>query len=331
MSHTNEYCQNCGAAVTEPSAFCGSCGAALAVSPQPTAPSAAASSPAPAPAMRQTPAHPPAPTPGASSAAPTSPTPSPPPTSPSGTPPAGTTPPGTPPRAAPPGMPPGAPPSGTAQPADKQPPRSSRSWVPFAAVGGGAVLVAALVAILLLTVGGSAGNNLKSTSVTRQQALQLLADSGTRTVSSAAPGLFAFVSSGALTAIVPAGWRATAQAANGTTRAEFSDPKHPTSTLTIVAQGTGGGDPRKQAGEALRAVKKRGEQVSSYGQLTFPGGREAWQLTHLHAGLTDQTYFFSACSGKAAMVLDFAASTAVFQHEQTTLRAVADSAEPTCS
>ncbi len=139
------------------------------------------------------------------------------------------------------------------------------------------------------------------------------------------------MSTGKLTAIVPAGWRATAQAATGTTRATFTDPKHSGSTLTIVAQGTNGANAHNQAGAALTAVKKTGDTVSSYGPVTFPGGREAWQVTYTNAGLTDETYFFSACGGKAAMVVDVAASTAIFQQEQTTLGAVAAGAEPVCS
>jgi hypothetical protein len=150
-------------------------------------------------------------------------------------------------------------------------------------------------------------------------------------VSSAAPGLFALVSTGKLTAIVPAGWRATAQAANDTTRAVFTDPKRAGSSLTIVAQSTGHGNAHDEAGAALKAVKKTGDTVNSYGPVTFPGGREAWQVTYASAGLTDETYFFSACSGKTAMVLAVEASTAVFQREQATLGAVAAGAEPVCS
>lgn len=301
MSQPEEYCHNCGAAISEPSTFCGSCGAELAT-PQPSEAAAAAQATATQPA--RVPLAPTAPRPPGDS---------------HGRPPVGQ---GQPPS----GAPPPEPPSPTAD----QPQNSSRSWIPFAAVGGAAVLVAALVAVALLTLGGSAGKNIKSTSATRQQALQLLAATGTTTVSNAAPGLFALVSTGKLTAIVPAGWRATAQAAGGTTRAEFTDPKHAGSALTIVAQDTGG-DAHSQAGAALKAVKKTGDTVSSYGPVTFPGGREAWQVTYTHAGLTDETYFFSACGGKAAMAVDVAAPAALFQQEQTTFGAVAASAEPTCS
>jgi hypothetical protein len=304
MSQPKEFCHNCGVAIGEPSAFCGSCGAALAT-------------PSAAPAVAAT-----AQTPAA--------------TQPAGSRPASTTP-------SPQGgshgasavgqssTPPGATPPATPPPAGSQSQKSQRNWIPFAAVGGAAVLVAALVAVLLLTLGGSAGKNIKNTSATRQQALQLLAASGTTTVSSAAPGLFALVRTGKLTAIVPAGWRATAQAASGTTRAEFADPKHAGSTLTIVAQGAGGGNAHKQAGAALRAVKSKGDTVSSYGPVTFPGGREAWQVTYTDAGLTHETYFYPACGGKAAMVVGVATSAAIFQQEQTTLGAVAASAEPSCS
>jgi hypothetical protein len=305
MSQAVEYCQSCGGAITEPSAFCGSCGAALATLPPSDPPTATSTAVKPSttqssvdPAMAGT--GPPGVSQGAAAAVQTP-------------------------------SPPAVPPPGAPSAAGGQSPKGSRSWMPFAAVGGAVVLVAAVVAILLLTLGGSAGKNLKSTAVTRQQALQLLADSGTTTVSSVAPGLFALVSTGKLTAIVPAGWRATAQAASGTTRAEFTDSKHAGSSLTIVAQGAGGGNAHDQAGAALKAVKKTGDTVSSYGPVTFPGGREAWQVTYTNAGLTDETYFFSACSGKAAMVVAVAASTVIFQQERTTLGAVAASAEPVCS
>jgi hypothetical protein len=306
MTQTAEYCQSCGVAIKEPSAFCGSCGAALTEPspPDPPAPSSRAANPS---STGSPPARPATAATGAAGV-------------PQGAGPAAQT------------VPPAsAPAPGGFSPTGGQPTTGSRSWIPFAAVGGAAALAAAVVAILLLALGGSAGKNLKSTAVTRQQALQLLADSGTTTVSSAAPGLFALVSTGKLTAIVPAGWRATAQAASGTTRAEFTDPKHAGSSLTIVAQGTASGNAHNQAGAALKAVKGTGDTVSAYGPVTFPGGREAWQVTYTHAGLTDETYFFSACSGKAAMVVAVETSSAIFQREQTTLGAVAASAEPVCS
>ncbi|HYM54280.1 MAG TPA: hypothetical protein VES97_02875 [Solirubrobacteraceae bacterium] len=199
-------------------------------------------------------------------------------------------------------------------------------------MGGAAILVAGLVVVLLLALGGSAGKNVKSTAVTREQALALLAANGTTTVSSAAPGLFALVTTGKLSTIVPAGWRATAQAGSGTTRAEFADPKHPGSTLTIVAQsgGGGGGNDHNRAGAAERAVRSKGYTVSSYGPITFPGGREAWHLTYTDPTSTHETYFYSACKGSAAMVVDIAASSSAFQRAQPLLEATAASAEPLC-
>src|SRR5580704_14326086 len=292
MSQTVEYCQSCGTAITEPSSFCGSCGAALMALPSPpAAPSSAPKQPAaPSPASR-----PPRAGTGGVRTAPVEQAPPPPPT----------------------------PPPAASSPAGQQPPKGPRNWIPVAAIGGTAVLVAAVVAILLLTLGGSAGKNLKSTAVTRQQALQLLADSGTTTVSSGAPGLFALVSTGKLTALVPAGWRATAQAASGTTRAEFTDPRDAGSSLTIVAQDAAGESAHGQAGAALKAVRKTSDTVSSYGPVDFPGGREAWQVTYTKSGLTDETYFFSACGGKAAMVVAISTTSAIFQREQATLGAIA--------
>jgi hypothetical protein len=215
-------------------------------------------------------------------------------------------------------------------PSGDQPQSSSRNWIPVAAVGAGAVVALGLVVVLLLTLGGSAGKNVKSASATREQALQLLAANGTTTVSRAAPGLFALVTAGKLSAAVPAGWRATAQAASGATRAEFADPDHPASTLTIVAQKRGGGNDHKRAVSARQAVSGKGDTVSSFGPISFPGGRQAWRLTYTAAGVTHATYFFSACNTHVAMVVDVAATSNVFQQDQSSLEALAASAEPRC-
>jgi hypothetical protein len=192
------------------------------------------------------------------------------------------------------------------------------------------IVVAALVAVLLVALGGSAGKDLKSTSVTRAQALQLLAANGTTTVSRVSPGLFAAVSTGKLGALVPAGWRATAQTGSATTRAEFADPKHPDSTLTIVAQkGTGVSDHRR-ALSARAAVKVRGYPQTAFGPIGFPGGREAWRLTYVKGGATHETYFYSGCNGGAAMVVDVSAARGEFTRDQATLGTAVASAEPLC-
>ncbi len=207
---------------------------------------------------------------------------------------------------------------------------ASRGWLPFVAVGGGAIVILAMVAALLLALGGSAGTNVKGTSATRTQALQLLAANGTTTVSRSAPGLFAVVRAGGMSALVPAGWRATAQAASGVTRAEFADPKQPSSTLTIVAQKGAGGTDRSHAVAARRSVEKKGDAQSFFGPITFPGGRVAWRLVYSAVGITHSTYFYSACGGSEAMVVDASASNQVFQQEQGAFGAAASSAEPIC-
>jgi len=303
MTTATEYCPNCGVPISDPSPYCGSCGAALS-EPEPTtvaaagagsrAPQSRAGQSAAAAASAPEPSH------GVSSA-------------PTTTPPAGPPPPGTPP------------------PAGDQPSRGSRGWLPLAAVGGAVVLVAGLVAVLLLALGGSAGKNVKNSAVTREQALALLAANGTTTVSNAAPGLFALVTAGKLRSIVPAGWRATAQAEGGTTRAEFANPKHPSSTLTIVAQAGGGASDHSRAGAAEATVRRKGYTVSSYGPITFPGGREVWHLTYAAPTSTHETYFYSTCKGgSTAMVIDIAASSSEFAQEQPALEAAAASAQPVC-
>jgi hypothetical protein len=186
------------------------------------------------------------------------------------------------------------------------------------------------VAVLLLALGGSAGKNVKSASATREQALQLLAANGTTTVSRAAPGLFALVTAGKLTASVPAGWRATAQTAGDATRAEFADPKDPASTLTIVAQKEASGSEHSRALAARKTLTGKGDAVRSLGTVAFPGGRQAWRLTYSAAGAVHETYFFSACNGGETMVVDIAATNSMLEHEQATLQAVAAGAEPQC-
>jgi hypothetical protein len=207
---------------------------------------------------------------------------------------------------------------------------AARKWIPFAAIGGGIVLIAAVVAVLLVALGGSAGSNVKNTSATRVQALQLLAANGTTTVSRVAPGLFALVTTGKLSAIVPAGWRATGQAANGAARAEFADPRHPNSTITIVSQAGSAASDHSRALSARRAVKARGYSESAFGPVSFPGGREPWRVTYVKAGVTHETFFYTACEGAAAMVVDVSATSVAFAHEQATLRAAVAGAEPAC-
>jgi hypothetical protein len=187
-----------------------------------------------------------------------------------------------------------------------------------------------MVAALLLALGGSAGKNVKSAAATREQALQLLAANGTTTVSRAAPGLFALVTAGKLTTAVPAGWRATSQAAGDATRAEFADPQHPTSTLTIVAQKETAGSEHSRALAARKAVSGKGDAVQALGAVAFPGGRQAWRLSYSDSGVIHQTYFFAACNSSDAMVVDVSATSSVIEHEQATLQALAASAEPQC-
>ncbi|MHB8243420.1 MAG: hypothetical protein ACYDHN_15710 [Solirubrobacteraceae bacterium] len=192
------------------------------------------------------------------------------------------------------------------------------------------VLVVAVIAVLLVTLGGSAGKDVKSASVTREQALRLLAANGTTTVSAAAPGLYALVSTGKLSAVVPAGWRATAQAAGATNRAEFADPKHHGSTLTIVSEPGQAGSDHGRASSAEQAVKRKGLTVSSYGPVSFPGGRRVWHLTYTDGGVTHATYFFSACDDHSAMVVDVASLSGMFEQEQSKLQAAAAGAQPLC-
>jgi hypothetical protein len=202
--------------------------------------------------------------------------------------------------------------------------------LPFAVVGGAVAALVAIVVVLLISLGGSAGKDVKNASATRNEALALLAANGTSTVSQSAPGFFAEVTTGKITAVVPAGWRATAQAAGSTARAEFADPKHAGSNLTIVTEGAGAGSDHARAEAAAKAVRSRSLPVSSYGPVEFPGGRTVWHLTYTKNGVTNATYFFTACNGKDAMVVDAASAAAAFGQEQGKLLAVAAGAEPLC-
>jgi hypothetical protein len=306
MTTLTKYCYNCGVAIDEPSAFCGSCGAALtepATAETPPSGNAAERSTASASPNAGRPMSKAAADDGRASQLATS--------------------------AGQDGSPPGQP-AGSISPDSTPPSQNSRKWIPFAAVGGAAVVVAGLVATLLLALGGSAGTNVKGASVTREQALALLAANGTTTVSNAAPGLFALVTTGKLSTIVPAGWRATAQVGDGTSRAEFADPKHSGSTLTIVAQAQSRGSDHGRANAANQAVHRKGYTVSAYGHIEFPGGREVWRLTYADPTATHETYFFSACNGGTAMVVGISAASSAFHQQQPALEAAAASAEPLC-
>ena len=302
MTQHIEYCHSCGAAISEPSSFCANCGTRL-TEPEPIGASSAVTNSSPTgnstPAQgtptvtaaatqgaAQPPKAPPRGAPespsataaaaqrgaSAQSAAPQSAAPQ--SATPSGASP-GARPPGAiPPGATPPGTPPGGPWSGPT-PAGEPPSKGGRKWIPIAAVSCGALVALGLVVVLLITLGGSAGKDVKSASATREQALQLLAANGTTTVSRAAPGLFALVSAGQLTAVVPAGWRATAQTAATATRAEFADPAHPTSTVTIVAQKGAPDNSHGQALAARKTVSAKGNAIGSFGHISFPGGRRS--------------------------------------------------------
>jgi hypothetical protein len=304
MSDYNEYCHSCGVGIGEPSAFCSNCGAVLVEPDTVSAPSGAhehTASEVPRSSLPPDAHRAPPPRPEILGSGP----------SVQARPPTGTPPPAT-----------------TSDPGAGTPGRPHR-WLPIAALAGAAVLVTGVVVIVLLALGGSAGRDVKGASATRNQALQLLAANGTTTVSRAAPGLFAVVKTGNLSALVPAGWQATAQAASGTARAEFADPKHSSSTLTIVAQ-AGAGNEHKSALAARSAAQSKGYAESSFGRIAFPGGRGAWHLTYAKSGVTHETYFYSACGGHDTLVVDTSAASTAFPTAQATLQAAAAGAEPLC-
>ena len=220
------------------------------------------------------------------------------------------------------------PPGFVAAPASEE--GAKRSWLPFAAIGGAVVVVAAIVAVLLLTLGGSGGSGVRAPQVTRQQALALLAANGTTTVSQPAPGLYAVVQAGRLHAVVPAGWKATAQQAGATSRVQFLDPKQAASGLTIQDQPPTGGNDHGRAVTTRNAATSKHFSVSSFGPVIFPGGTQAWRLTYSNAGTTHSIYFYSACSGHDVLEVDISAPDAAFNQKKTELGIVASSVEPLC-
>jgi hypothetical protein len=317
MSEHREFCHNCGARITEPSAFCASCGAALALPASEAASDLGSASP-----------------PSAATATATAPTSDPPaggaatsttaeaPTGAASVDGAAST-------ATRPTANAGAPPAGPPAAEDGET-TQQRRWLPFAVVGGAAFIAVAAVVVLLLALGGSAGNNVKNAAATRQQALALLAANGTTTVSRTAPGLFAIVSAGNMTLAVPAGWRATAQSVGATTRAEFANPSHGSSSLTVVSERTGRLNAHARAVAARKAATAKGDSVTSLSAVSFPGGRQAWRLTYSAANLTHDTYFTTGCNSAVAIVVDAAAHPANIGQQQASLEQAAASVQPRC-
>ncbi len=202
--------------------------------------------------------------------------------------------------------------------------------MPYAVAGGAAVLLGGLVIALLVVLGGSAGSNVKAASPTQRAVQKLLAAEGTTFVSPAAPGLYAFVQANRLQALVPAGWRATAQSGTGIGRAQFTDPKQSNNTLTIVDQAGAAGGDRTQASIARGGAAAKGYMVAFFGQVRFPGGRTAWRLTYTTGGVTSSIYFFQACNGSRTEVVHVSAPSQSFAQQATALGVVAASAEPLC-
>ena len=313
------FCPNCGGRIEEASAFCTHCGKPLAKPEAPRPPAAVGADAVAEPtALSQA-----EPRVSASAQREERPRVIAQPQQRPAPPPVGPPPGGLPPTPAHSPQPP--PPPGGAQPSG----RRSR-WAPVALAVVG-VLVAAGVAIaLLLAVGGSAGTSVKSAAATRQQALEVLASSGTTTVSPAAPGLFAVVQTPSLYVTVPAGWRATAQSSGGVARAEFAETKQGGSTLVVVAEKGTGGQEVKRALAAMRRTRQHHYAIGGFGRVTFPGGREAWRLAYTQGPSMHETYFFSSCGNRTGVVIDTSAPSASFAKLQGSLLVAASGTEPKC-
>ena len=98
----------------------------------------------------------------------------------------------------------------------------------------------------------------------------------------------------------------------------------------VAQRGNSGGNDHKQALLARKAVSSKGDTISSFGPITFPGGRQAWRLIYTATGATHATYFFPACNTHVAMVVDISTAAATFQQQQSSLEELAASAEPRC-
>jgi hypothetical protein len=130
-----------------------------------------------------------------------------------------------------------------------------------------------------------------------------------------------------LWALVPAGWKDLKRVAPyGTALASWVDLDNPANAISVRATAPAGASPRVRAFARARGL---GSATRSYVyEVSWPGGRSAWEVLYTDGDVHTALFEFDACSPAIAMTvtLNASSSSRLFDMEQT----LPQSAEPVC-
>jgi len=130
-----------------------------------------------------------------------------------------------------------------------------------------------------------------------------------------------------LWALVPAGWKDLNRVAPyGTALASWVDLDSPANAITVRATALAGVSPRARAFVRSREL---GSATKSYVyEVSWPGGRSAWEVLYTDHDVHTALFEFDACSPAIAMTvtLNASSSSRLFDMEQT----LPQGAEPVC-
>jgi hypothetical protein len=130
-----------------------------------------------------------------------------------------------------------------------------------------------------------------------------------------------------LWALVPAGWKDMNRVASyGTALASWVNLDDPADSVTVRATAPAGPSPERRAFARARAL---GSTTKSFVyQVSWPGGRNAWEVLYTANRVHTALFEFNACSPAIAMTvtLDASSSSSLFDMEHT----LPQGAEPVC-